>query len=338
MSLQRLRTDFRFATITLLGSVMVVAVLPFAAYRFVHHEPYIGLFDLCLVGVVVLGVAHLWRGGNAARIGLALMALLDASFVLVTALPHLSVTQWVYPLLVANYLILSRKQAVLLSVATLAGVLLLDRAIGSALAAAQLCAAAMATSLFAFMFADRAGRQHERLEALATLDALTGAFNRRAMSHEMQRAIDAARRMHATLGIAVLDLDHFKRINDAYGHDAGDAVLVAFARLVNASTRRSDRFFRLGGEEFMLLLPGTDIDTLQELCESLRVTVASKLRVHGERVTVSIGAAQWGPQDTLSGWLSRADAAMYRAKREGRDRVVVDVAGAEPMLARDRVA
>ena len=122
----------------------------------------------------------------------------------------------------------------------------------------------------------------------------------------------------------MLDLDHFKQVNDRHGHQAGDAVLVRFAQVVEAATRRSDRLFRTGGEEFVLLLPGAEPDILGHVGAMLVRTVAAEVRCGSDPVTVSVGITPLLPGDDAIRWLRRADRAMYRAKRDGRNRAVVD--------------
>jgi diguanylate cyclase (GGDEF)-like protein len=143
------------------------------------------------------------------------------------------------------------------------------------------------------------------------------------MERELLIAAEGFRRHRLPVGLAVLDLDHFKRINDEAGHEAGDHVLVAFARLVQSRCRAGDRLFRYGGEEFVLLAPGTDVDALQRLVDDLRHQVALQLRAGARPVTVSIGGAVLRSGEDVHAWLARADAAMYEAKRLGRDRAVV---------------
>ncbi len=160
---------------------------------------------------------------------------------------------------------------------------------------------------------------------------------RRGMGTELEIAIATSARGGTSLGLAVLDLDHFKQINDSFGHEAGDTVLVQFAELVRRSTRKGDRFFRLGGEEFALLLPGADTVALRRIAEQLRVAVENEMRCGDRHVTVSIGATVLAADESASDWLSRADAAMYRAKREGRNRVVVEEVDAKPSLLRHQL-
>jgi two-component system cell cycle response regulator len=161
--------------------------------------------------------------------------------------------------------------------------------------------------------------QGVRLEALLREDALTGLSNRRAILTQLGGMVSAARRHGHPLSIAILDLDHFKRVNDSHGHKAGDAVLVTVARAVGVHLREEDQFGRLGGEEFLVLLPDTDAGAAQHVAEKLRVEVAGARTL--VPVTVSIGLATWDAE-TPEDLLHRADEALYAAKDAGRDRVM----------------
>jgi two-component system cell cycle response regulator len=161
--------------------------------------------------------------------------------------------------------------------------------------------------------------QGARLEALLREDALTGLSNRRAILTQLGGMVSAARRHGHPLSIAVLDLDHFKRINDSHGHKTGDQVLVAAARVLGAHLRAEDQLGRLGGEEFLVLLPDTDVSAAVHVAEKLRAELAAARTT--VPVTVSIGLATWdgeAPEDLLH----RADEALYAAKSAGRDRVM----------------
>ncbi len=161
--------------------------------------------------------------------------------------------------------------------------------------------------------------QGARLEALLREDALTGLSNRRAILTQMGGMVSAARRHGHPFSIAVLDLDNFKRINDNHGHKTGDAVLVAATHAMGTHLRAEDQLGRLGGEEFLVLLPDTDAGAAQHVAEKLRAEVAGARTPVA--VTVSIGVATWdgeAPEDLLH----RADEALYAAKDAGRDRVM----------------
>ena len=159
-----------------------------------------------------------------------------------------------------------------------------------------------------------------RLHQASMHDALTGLFNRRAMNEALLRAWLRHRRSRAPLAALVIDLDHFKRINDSAGHAAGDAVLVRVAGLLQAQLRAEDVLGRAGGEEFWLMLPGTPRAHALVLAERLRQRVAEAAL----GTTCSVGLALAEPDDADAGQLiARADAALYRAKDQGRNRVEV---------------
>jgi diguanylate cyclase (GGDEF)-like protein len=323
MSMQRLRTDFRFAVVALFCVVALAGITPFVAYRFVTGQTTAGIVDSAIVAALAGALFYVWRGGDLERASLFIVIATTAGCLAVVHVVGLSGALWSYPAITAAFLLVRREYA-LVAAALLILLLALDgAAFPSMLVRLMYLASATVTCMLAFVFARRAALQREQLETLASRDPLTGAPNRRAMVREMHIAAEAFRRHRVPVGLLVMDLDHFKRINDQFGHDAGDSVLVDFARLVQSRCRAGDRLFRYGGEEFVLLLPGTDADALRPLAEELRRAVATGLSGNGRGVTVSVGGAVLRPGEDNAHWLARADAAMYEAKRQGRDRVVV---------------
>ncbi|MDO9085240.1 MAG: GGDEF domain-containing protein [Anaerolineaceae bacterium] len=167
-----------------------------------------------------------------------------------------------------------------------------------------------------------------QLRELSVRDALTGLFNRRYLEETLEREIHRVERKGLSLGIIMLDLDHFKRINDTYGHPAGDVALQALGSLLKANIRVSDIACRYGGEEFVLILPEASLEVTRQRAERLCLNV-KKLNVSYnelllEPITLSLGVAAFPEHgSTYMSLLSAVDAAMYHAKNEGRDRVVV---------------
>jgi diguanylate cyclase (GGDEF)-like protein len=168
--------------------------------------------------------------------------------------------------------------------------------------------------------------QHE-LEAQSQTDSLTGLLNRRALEEIGTRAIEVARRQRAALSLIILDLDHFKSINDEHGHDGGDAALHHAARCLRENLRDVDHVARLGGEEFVAVLPDTTHARAAEIAEVLRRCLSTLTVEHLSqeiRLSASFGVATMLPTDTS--WLEilrRGDRALYLAKEQGRDRVAV---------------
>jgi diguanylate cyclase (GGDEF)-like protein len=185
------------------------------------------------------------------------------------------------------------------------------------------------------------GRLRERegqgeLERLSVTDALTGLYNRRHLVGTLANEVQRSRRLRRTFSVLMADVDHFKKYNDTHGHLAGDAALVKLAEILRQTTRGVDCVARYGGEEFLVLLLETTIATAVIVAERIRSRVATEA-FDGGRITVSIGVAEYPPHgDTPEELIASADAAMYRAKGEGRDRVVA--AGEQPKKARRRRA
>ena len=172
---------------------------------------------------------------------------------------------------------------------------------------------------------DRA-RLHAKTVAMAEVDGLTGVFNRRQYELELQRSMERCHRSGQPLSIVVFDLDYFKRTNDEHGHLVGDQVLKDVARLLVANVRKSDRVARYGGEEFVVLLENTPLrragTVARKLCRLVKGAPLAGGLVQG--LTLSAGVAETRGQDQNPEQLfQRADRALYRAKAEGRDRVVL---------------
>jgi len=165
--------------------------------------------------------------------------------------------------------------------------------------------------------------QYEKhLQNLARTDPLTGILNRRAFYQMVTREMGRVHRDHSDLTMLVLDLDHFKAINDQFGHETGDSVLQAFTQLIRDNLREADIFSRIGGEEFALALPGTNEQQALEMAERLRRKVAALKIFHDLKkmqITVSIGISQYQPGDTHESLITRADRAMYHSKDNGRN-------------------
>jgi diguanylate cyclase (GGDEF)-like protein len=166
------------------------------------------------------------------------------------------------------------------------------------------------------------GDLHRRLVVQAIIDPLTGAFNRRHMERCVDDVIERQHRSSAPASVLLIDIDHFKRINDQLGHAKGDSVLTAMVSLIRKRARKLDLLFRVGGEEFMLLLPDTREADAAAVAEELRASIAESALLEGGAVTASIGVSELHPGESLDSWMKHADDAMYAAKKAGRNRVV----------------
>lgn len=336
MSLQRLKTDFRFAVVSLFGAIAIVGIAPFAVYRFLGGEWLAGWVDVGILASIVAAVIHVWRGGSVRAASIAVVIATTFGCLWVALLLGLPGLLWMYPVLISHYLLLDRRAAVAVSILAVGFLLVHGGPFESGLQRAMFLVSASVVALFAFVFAQRTDHQRAQLEALAHQDPLTNVANRRAMDREMQIAVAQQRRGQAGHGLLLLDLDHFKRVNDDFGHEVGDEALIEFVRIIERSSRINDRLFRVGGEEFVVLVSGSSPASLALCAEKLRERVEQELRVHGRTITVSIGGAWLAPGQDATQWLARADAAMYRAKDAGRNRVVID--GYDPQARAPQLA
>jgi len=166
----------------------------------------------------------------------------------------------------------------------------------------------------------------KELRRLATTDPLTGAYNRRHFFELVESEMARSNRTQKPMSIVLFDIDHFKRINDTYGHQAGDHILKNIATTCREHLRQMDVFARYGGEEFITLLPELEIARARQAAEKIRTLIAGQRFTFEEqsiKTTVSLGVAELSDKESLSQLLARADKALYRAKESGRNQVVV---------------
>jgi diguanylate cyclase len=170
-------------------------------------------------------------------------------------------------------------------------------------------------------------RSLQREQRMALLDALTGIANRLGYNERIEQEFKRWKRFRQPLSLVAWDLDHFKNINDTYGHRAGDRVLRAFAKLISAKVRETDFVARYGGEEFVMLLIGTPAADARTVAESIREDIGGlgfHFRGTPVNVTASCGVTEVRDADTPESLFDRADRALYRAKESGRNRSIVD--------------
>jgi len=165
-------------------------------------------------------------------------------------------------------------------------------------------------------------RLHQDLEYMSHHDDLTGCFNKKTATKELEREINRARRYHHTFSIMMIDLDNFKSINDTYGHLEGDKVLVDFAQKAKAAIRETDQISRFGGDEFLIIMPNTSIR--EALLSSERIHLAARSS-STQSWSASIGISEWqGHNDSLDALLNRADKSLYLSKRLGKNQTQTD--------------
>ena len=322
-ALARLRANFQLAMLVIFAACGVLAITPFAVFRFATGDWVMGVIDSVIVLGLVGGVAYAWVSDRTTEAAMLCVATYTAGVAFAASKIGLAGAFWIFPTLLVNYLLVERQPAMLASVIAILLIPVNRAVFADGVQLAIFMVSAMLVVLFAYIFARVTHSQREQMQALALRDPLTGVLNRRAL----KTAMEEAPRRHAVTGEAtgllLLDLDHFKRINDTAGHDTGDQVLTDFAQLVRQALRRDDRLYRFGGEEFVVLVSPAVPAGLLRAAEHLRLRVSEQLRCGEQGVTVSIGVALLQRDETPAQWFARADKALYEAKQGGRDRVVV---------------
>ena len=229
---------------------------------------------------------------------------------------------WCFPAILVFYFTLPEKMAWAANGALYALAVPLSATLLELPVAARVAATLLGVSAFSAVFVRVIDEQQRALEAHAFNDSLTGLHNRALLPSTLEQAMEQSRRTGLPMSLLALDLDWFKTINDELGHQAGDSVLRGVADIIRQRIRRSDRAFRLGGEEFLAFLYGTDLGRARQVAEELRTAVSSQPLIPGRSITVSIGVASYSSDQDWESWLRRCDENLYGAKSKGRNSVV----------------
>ena len=330
--LNRFRSNSQLGILALLGVTTTCTLAMFAGYRALHGEWIAAVVDCTIVVLIAAPVVHALRSGNTAGPGAFLcttnsLGCAAACYVLgPVSLP------WMYLVLMTNFLIAGPRQSLVFNLLLTVAVTSMPHMFEQPVARIVAAAVAALVTLFACLSALRVSTDQQELQVLASLDALTGLPNRRMMERALEGAVALHRTGDRSHGLLILDIDHFKEVNDTHGHAAGDAAIADLAAILKFEMRKQDRVFRFGGEEFVVLLEVDTRDDLWAASERLRQAVRNGLRGPGGRITISLGGAMAGEEERWQEWFSLADGALYRAKNSGRDSTVIigHVAPASP--------
>lgn len=338
--------EYRQFKFKLFSSIMVIAIFFAVGFGLMHD---LGLntigtvqarldYGYAALSLVLLAMIR----NNKDAYSPALYIFLVASFVtFVGAIMNVPIDQfravWLYLLVLVAYILAGTGTGIALTLASIAAVILLSTTMSVAMNTETLVTTVgglMVLSIIAYTHTDRMNRYARLLEEsngelkqLASQDPLTGLFNPRMCTALGEQLMKIAVRESKPFSVVYIDLDHFKQINDEYGHQAGDDVLVRVAEIIGAYLRDSDVCARLGGEEFCALLPDTDKEGAKQLAENIREQIEKtvhSLENKALNVTASFGVAQLLQTDhSLAEIQKRADLALYAAKKGGRNKVEI---------------
>jgi diguanylate cyclase (GGDEF)-like protein len=294
-------------------------LLPFLVYDLAIGKHFLALMLAVVVLPLALDALAL-RRRKRPPIAYGWLLLPVAAAIATSLLEHgVHGAMWCYPAIVFCYFVLPGWQATAGAVSLVAMASALVLHILGAPTMLRFATSAAMSIVFLNIILGVVGQLQRKLYEQATTDPLTGALNRRQMDVSLAEAIEHARRGGHAVSLLLFDLDHFKAVNDRHGHAVGDQVLQRIVALVQERARRTDRLFRLGGEEFALLLTRTRAADAMRVAEQLRGRVAQADWPGRAAVTISVGVAELRQGQTQDAWLKAADDALYRAKAEGRD-------------------
>jgi diguanylate cyclase (GGDEF)-like protein len=319
---KRLQTDFQLSIVLLYGFFSAAIITPFAVYRFMTGATAVGMLDAILVVVIACVVVYGWQYGKTERTGKFLVVIGSLGALLSSEMLGVVGVFWMYVAIVANFFLTTNLRfATVFTTAVIILLAITAKSFDNTALMWSFLATSGLLSVLSYIVAHQYGKQRANLGHLADTDPLTGAYNRRVMERELHLAVEEHARKGTPMALILMDLDHFKHINDRFGHEKGDVVLSSFANLIKRNTRQNDRFFRFGGEEFLMLVNNGLADEAEAIAEKIRHAAeqSSEGGLHG--VTVSLGIACLERGESCEQWVSRADAAMYRAKQLGRNRV-----------------
>jgi diguanylate cyclase (GGDEF)-like protein len=299
-----------------------ILLTPFAINNFIQHRTTLGIYSLLIVSLCLANT--LSCAYNRYRPLVLLLILVPCLILfLLSAFAELGVIAafWCYPAALSFYFMLPERYA---WQANLALYLFLFPEAWQTFepsVAVRFAVTLLTASTFAAIFIRVINRQQLQLETIAVTDTLTGLFNRTRFQNDLEKAISQYQRKNVPMSILSMDLDHFKTINDDFGHGTGDKVLRDVGSYFKQRIRDSDSVFRMGGEEFIALLYDANLANASTLAEEIRRDIEALPLLKDRSVTISIGVAELNAEDDMDQWMKRCDNKLYQAKAGGRNQV-----------------
>lgn len=299
-------------------------ILPFAVLRLINGDMLLAVIDsILVVGVALIGV-FVWNTQKVRLPGFILTMFYMFGMVAAVHVSKGLLIYWAFPTMLAAYFLVKPREAAIMN--SIAMLLLLPTVMTTmrSIEISSILVTLLLTNAFSFIFARKMQLQHEKLEKLATRDSLTGAGNRRLFDERVFDCINQYKRTQVPAALILIDIDHFKKVNDEHGHGKGDEVLIGLVALLRDRLRAIDSIYRIGGEEFAIIIHPADTDRVIDLAESLRQLVESSKLLTGQHLTISLGLAICDDSDTDKSWFERADKALYKAKNNGRNQACLE--------------
>lgn len=299
-----------------------LGIFPFTIFRIIEQDWYVAILDaVVVVGMLILfGFIKKTNNVKSSSVILILLALIGN--VISFYIKGISQVNWIYPAMLAAYYVMSPKKGLWINMIML--MFYLPKLIQSLeiVNLSTILFTIIITNIIAYVFASGLRKQEVLLKKLASEDYLTKTGNRRALNETLEEVHQSLKNHDKTASIVLLDLDHFKVVNDKHGHMKGDEVLIKLAQLLKDFYSSQEKIFRYGGEEFLIVCLDVSDDLAFDQAQKLRNIVKETISIEGIEQTISIGVAEYLKEEANHDWVHRVDLALYQAKNEGRDRVI----------------
>jgi diguanylate cyclase (GGDEF)-like protein len=300
----------------------IIILTPFGINNLIQGRILLGVLTLIITILCFVNSWFCLRGQY--HLGVNLLGLIPA-IIMATVFVFFKLgvvgSYWAYLCLLSFYFTLPEKLAYAVNLVFLAIILPLAWVVLEPTIALRFGAVLIGISVYAFVSIHEISKQHYLLKKQSVTDALTGLHNRFLLQSSLEFAIQQKRRTDVEMTLLMLDIDHFKKINDQHGHDVGDHVLRNIGEYLKKSFRGSDKVFRIGGEEFLLLIYNSDADNSRFVAEKLRREIAALELIPDHQVTVSIGVSTLSADVDWEDWMKQCDVKLYQAKADGRNKV-----------------
>lgn len=315
--------DFRMQSTFAVAIAASILLTPFAINNFYQNRLLLGIGSMVIVAILALNAFIIKNGKHYPSLTFVVLVPTLILFLCV-AYSNLGIVAalWCYPTILAFYCMLPERKAWMANLALLFFTMPQAWEVLEFTLTIRVFVTLLAVSVFSAIFVRVITSQQNRFETEVVTDSLTGLLNRVLLRETLEQAVSQHRHTGTPMTLLALDLDSFKATNDTLGHDAGDTVLRGVGELLKNHGRRSDTVFRLGGEEFLVLLFGTNSADGLRIAEELRAEIETTTFLHEHVVTSSIGHATLQPGEDWTAWSKRSDKNLYAAKASGRNRVV----------------
>ena len=313
-------SEYRLQSYRKVTTFLALILVPFIINSFYQERILLGLLGSGTVLIFVINIISLFKANNfIISPAIATIAMMTVVISVVNELGVIGVL-WGYPVLGMLFILHERKLALIFSLILIVFIISFSYfELGLEITLRVIATMGM-TIIFMNLFLKVAEQQQDALSLMVITDSLTGAYNRRYFDERIKLS-HGLRNRNIDVAMIMIDIDHFKNVNDVYGHKAGDKVLSLFVNLMSKRIRETDAFFRIGGEEFAVLLSNAKLETAKKLAEELRELIEATAFIENYTVTCSMGVASLNKDESTDSWMRRADNALYKAKENGRNRI-----------------